>query len=107
MGVGGVDDRSAQDRMGWAGADGGGRGWTGWTGGRGLWTDQNLSKYFRFGIKINSKSHSGEKDPSEDSSFVFIFPPGAKCRVGVVRTYIGNVGTELCCETMMEKCTIG
>ena len=36
MGVGGVDDRSAQDRMGWAGADGGGRGWTGWTGGRGL-----------------------------------------------------------------------
>ena len=31
----------------------------------------------------------------------------AKARVRVVRTYIVEVGTELCFETMLEKCTIG
>ena len=31
----------------------------------------------------------------------------AESRVRVVRTYIGKVGTELCCETILEKCTIG
>ena len=31
----------------------------------------------------------------------------AKCRVGVVRTYIVQIGTELYCVTTLEKCTIG
>ena len=31
----------------------------------------------------------------------------AGARVRVVRTYIAEVGTELCFETMFEKCTIG
>ena len=31
----------------------------------------------------------------------------AESRVGVVRTYIVEVGTELCFEDMLEKCTIG